>query len=380
MKIAFVTTQTLAGSTNIGRILPLARELARRHEVHLLAHKGRRATPRGVRVHITGQDPFIRTAQGKRRLSGARLLLRLKLNTLRAAFTLIKLKPQAIVISKSLPESVFAAWLASTLLRRTRIILDVDDFELTANQLSSLNQRAAIHAAERIGARSAHAIAAASPFLQDHFRQLTQERKKISLIATGVTSPSPVLQALPEARSGELLYLGSISLSSGHRVDLLPPILAKIREQFPEATLTIAGSGDDTERLREDFAALGLATAVTWPGRFTPSEVAGLINRAAILIDPIDASITNRAKSSFRTAIAAAYGRAIVTSDVGIRPYQSLHARFFAFPGDVNDYAQKINGLLKVPLRENEQRQLTEHARGYQWGTLAQKYARLLPL
>lgn len=181
MTIAFVTTQTLQGSTVIGRVLPLAKELAKNHEVTILGHGD---GPENW--HNSGQDPFRRTPAGKKRLSGLALVWRLKLNAFIAALKLIQLKPDVIIIVKSLPENVFAVRLATLFYNPKKTILDVDDFELTANALSSIWQRAAVHWAERAGARLADQIVTASPFLSDHFEQLTRGKKPITMIPTGL--------------------------------------------------------------------------------------------------------------------------------------------------------------------------------------------------
>src|SRR3989344_631753 len=68
MRLAFITTQTPTGSTNIGRIFPLARELAQNHEVHVLVHRGQqKPVTENFKIHVTGRDPFARTATGKKR-------------------------------------------------------------------------------------------------------------------------------------------------------------------------------------------------------------------------------------------------------------------------------------------------------------------------
>ena len=389
MRLAFIPTQTPTGSTNIGRIFPLARELAQNHEVHVLVHRGQqKPVTENFKIHVTGRDPFARTATGKKRLRGIALIGRLKINILRAMFTLLRLKPDIVIISKSLPESVLAAWLYSKL-RRTRFILDVDDFELTANKLTSLAQRAAVHWAERAGAKLAEVIITATPFLNDHFEQLTRDSKKVVMIATGIAAPAgktPGVSALTpgvKEAGARLLYLGSISLGSGHRVDLLPEILQRVRQEFPATHLTIAGDGDDVESLRQQFEHAGVSRAVTWHGRFSPSEVEALLNNAALVIDPVDDSITNRAKSSSRTLFAASAGRAIVTSNIGIRPYllpDQLHERFFATPGSARSYAEKVVAALKQPLTHSEQVLLRECASSFAWPKLTRRFAEALKL
>ena len=202
MKITFVTTMSVQGSTVIGRVMPLAKELAKKHQAHILVHhfsspgacppywrEGEVSEPSedgGVVVEAVGRDPFSKTPAGKKRLSGFRLIARLKFNAFKAALKLISLKPDVIIIVKPLPENVFAVRLATLCFKPKKVILDVDDFELTANVLTSLLQRAAVHWAERAGARIADHIVTASPFLSDHFEQLTHGKKQITMIPTGV--------------------------------------------------------------------------------------------------------------------------------------------------------------------------------------------------
>ena len=57
MKIAFVTTQTLAGSTNIGRILPLAEQLSADHDVHVLVHQN---APAGKTPGVLALTPGVK--------------------------------------------------------------------------------------------------------------------------------------------------------------------------------------------------------------------------------------------------------------------------------------------------------------------------------
>lgn len=178
----------------------------------------------------------------------------------------------------------------------------------------------------------------------------------------------------------KLAYLGSISISSGHRVDLLPDILSQVREELPDIELHMFGDGDDVEKLKRMFAEKNLASAVTWHGRFrladSPRVLAG-----SVILDPIDASISNRAKSSFRVLYAASLGLLVVTSNVGIRPYllpQEFHERFFARPETTTDYAEKIIACIKNPLTLEEINILRKHSEQFSWQTLAEKYEKII--
>ncbi|PIT98560.1 MAG: hypothetical protein COT71_00075 [Candidatus Andersenbacteria bacterium CG10_big_fil_rev_8_21_14_0_10_54_11] len=404
MRLAIITPQSVIGSTNVGRIFPLAAELAKQHTVHVLVHKSTQPKPEvNFTVHLAGRDPFTKTDSGKKRLAGVTLVARLKVNIILTVWLLLRLNPDLIIISKSLPESVAAAWLYSLVNRHVKFILDVDDFELTANNLTSLTQRAAVHWAERAGAKLADKIITATPFLSDHFEQLANDRKEIAMIPTGVADSGTTAGIRPEIphtpkslprsegiqnpqqlnlQTGHrILYLGSVSIASGHRIDLLPDILTAVRNSIPDAHLCIAGSGDDVKKIKAAFAARNLAAAVSWHGRFVSSEVPELLRLTNVVVDPVDMSITNRAKSSYRAALATAAGLPVVTSDIGIRPFllpDELHRRCFADPADATSYAEKIINFLHQPLTADEQTRLRQHARTYTWSRLARTYGKLL--
>lgn len=383
MKIAFCATLNLNASTLVGRILPLARELSSEHAIHVI-HLGESTADQPLTFHPVGPEPFSRTPHGKKRLRGLSLIIAMKTIALRTALTLHRLRPDIIIIAKPLPHNTLGAALYHFFHRHAKIFLDVDDFELTANHLTSLVQRAAIHWSERKAAKLAHHIFVATPFLGDHFSQLTNNQKIPTLIPTGLDHTLLTeLSQLPPPIESSLLYLGSLSTSSGHRVDLLPDILALVQTQYPSTTLTIAGHGDNEVALRETIEQRGFRNYVNWLTPFSLSDVPRLISAASILIDPVDTSITQRAKSSFRPLVAAAAGRPVVTSDVGIRPQllpAELHARFFAQPANPQDYAAKILNLIQNPLTATEQTNLKKHAANFSWTELAKRYIKALTL
>lgn len=377
MKIVFVTTQSPLQSTLIGRVMPLAQEFTEMgNSVTVLVHD-----ENGSRIEhgmkSIGPNPFQRTANGKKRHSGLSLIWTMKMNALKAAWQLIKIKPDVVIVVKPLPENTLAVFLAKPFLQRAKIVLDVDDFELEANHLTSLVQRAAIHASERAAAKIASHIIVATPFLGDHMQLLAGTKKPVTLIPTGLPLAVGKTPDVEEASKYVLVFAGSVSVSSGHRVDMLPEILLHVRKSIPDATLRIAGSGDDEKALREQFAKRGLQDAVTWHGRFALEDIEALMQDCAVLIDPIDASIANRAKSSFRAALALAYGLPIVTSNIGIRTAMipaTLHARFFAKPGDAAAYAEKAIGLLQSPISAEDSTLLHDASVGYRYNHLAKVY------
>lgn len=374
MKIAFVTTQSSDGSTLIGRTLPIAEHLAKQHDVHLLAFIPVPNVPR-ITCHSSGHNPFTRTSAGKKRLRSWALLV----NMLHSAFTisyhLWRINPNLVVIVKTLPHNVLGVRLWHLFHSGRQIIVDVDDFELTANHLTSLWQRAAIHWAQRCAARMANHIIAATPFLSDYFSNL-HPQAPVSLLPTGINPPpTPIYTTEPT-----IAYLGSLSISSGHRVDFLPSVLTYLIKFYPHVKLILAGTGDDEDKLKQAFAARHLSSSVTWHGRFTNDDLAMLLDKTSIVVDPIDSSIANRAKSSFRVALAVSVGLPVVTSNIGLRPWlipAHLHHRFFAPPEPLN-LAKQIAALLSNPISSADRLSLISHTRRFSWSKLAADYQAII--
>ncbi|OGY37037.1 MAG: hypothetical protein A3E36_00400 [Candidatus Andersenbacteria bacterium RIFCSPHIGHO2_12_FULL_45_11b] len=390
MKIVFVTTQSHAQSTLIGRIIPIAKELGKKgNAVTVLVHGEDLSFPRkrestslthgspiksGMTFRITGKNPFTRTATGKKRKSGLFLAVLLFANAIRSALAIIKIHPDVIIIVKPFPENVFAVSLARFFIPNSKIVLDVDDFELFANVLSSPIERAVLHWSERKASWLAMHTIAATPFLHDHMQAVSNQKNPITLIPTPY-SPPAVLISNPSSYT--LLYIGSVSQSSGHLVGMLPNILQEVRKEIPDTTLLIAGTGDDETMLKNRLEKLGLQDAVTWSGRFIDTDIPNIIAQSAVIIDPIDDSIVNRAKSSFRAMLAITAGMPIITSNIGIRPIiipHQFHERFFVQAGDEQLYAQGIIRVLRNPLNNSEISVLHSASEKYSYEASAKMY------
>lgn len=361
----------------LGRVLPLAEALAQRHHgVHVLGLKSPTALQTTIPFFTVGNEPFKRGANGKLRHSGIRLLFNMGGAAVRTAWRLQKISPDAVVIVKPLPQNTFGVWMYRVLHPRVKIVLDADDFELTANVLTSFTQRAVLHVCARLAVRISSHIVVATPFLSDHFTSLAGGKKPVELLVTGYSLPT--MSAATEAvLVPTILYIGSVSVSSGHRVDLLPNILAFVKEKIPTVKLLIAGDGDDVTALKKAFAKQGLTDAVTWHGRFSAEQIPELVGSCSVLIDPVDASITERAKSSSRAAFALAYGKVLITSNVGVRGKLlplDWQQTWLAEPGNAASYAHALVVALNSPLTAQEQSELRQQAAQYTWENLAQQY------
>jgi glycosyltransferase involved in cell wall biosynthesis len=109
---------------------------------------------------------------------------------------------------------------------------------------------------------------------------------KIRIIYNGVDVRPESFQ-FPAAAGGpfRLLYSGRLSdLDKG--VLLLPDILRRVRADGVDAQLTLAGTGPDEDRLRAEFARLGLQEAVHMPGNVTLDQVENLLSETDCFLLP----------------------------------------------------------------------------------------------
>jgi glycosyltransferase involved in cell wall biosynthesis len=104
-------------------------------------------------------------------------------------------------------------------------------------------------------------------------------RADVAVVPNGVDlayfSPDP---AVPRTPRPTFVYLGR--LKRYKRVDLAIEAVARLRGEGTDATLVIAGRGDDEPRLREQALALGLEDAVRFEGFVTEERKRELLRTA----------------------------------------------------------------------------------------------------
>jgi len=117
-----------------------------------------------------------------------------------------------------------------------------------------------------------------------------------------------------------------------------------VHEAFPEARLTVCGSGPERERLVAQAEELGVGGAVTFTGRLDNDRIAGLYQCADVMLNP---SLADNMPISILEALAC--GVPVVTTDVGGVPYLVSHEKtaLLVSPGDDQAMAEAIIAVLK---------------------------------
>jgi L-malate glycosyltransferase len=105
--------------------------------------------------------------------------------------------------------------------------------------------------------------------------------------------------------------LSARNLEPHYRVDNTLEAFALLRGRYPEATLTVAGSGSEEQRLRRMADSLG-AGAVDFAGRVEPVAMTGLYDRAEVFVN---SSVIDNQPVSVLEAFAA--GLPVVSTATG---------------------------------------------------------------
>ena len=142
-----------------------------------------------------------------------------------------------------------------------------------------------------------------------------------------------------------------------------------VLRQFPQARLTIAGTGPEDSRLRDLSRQLGVSDQVGFVGRLDREAMADLYRRSDVMINP---SRADNMPNSLLEAMAS--GVPVVTTDVGGIPYMVRHeaTALLVKPGDYEAMAAAILRLVTdQELRASISSAATAEVRRYTWDNVA---------
>jgi glycosyltransferase involved in cell wall biosynthesis len=156
---------------------------------------------------------------------------------------------------------------------------------------------------------------------------------------------------------------------------------ARVRETYSAARLSVAGSGPELHNLEALAAAIGVADAVSFPGRLDRDQVAALYREADVMLNP---SRVDNMPNSVLEALAC--GVPVVSTRAGGVPY-IVRDGVSALLVDAGDAEAMASAILRV-LRDTElaKRLVTAglaEVQQYTWANvrvrLAELYERVLP-
>jgi len=154
--------------------------------------------------------------------------------------------------------------------------------------------------------RFAHAIAVSGSTKRDMLTYW-HTRTPITVILNGVDRPVD-----PPVRKPGLRLLSLTRLSPEKNLDMTLRVFARILESHPEATLTIAGTGEENDRLQKVATSLGLGDKVRFAGFVDPDEA---LASHDVLLQPSKSD-----NLSYTILDAVAHGLGIAASPIGGNP------------------------------------------------------------
>ena len=129
-------------------------------------------------------------------------------------------------------------------------------------------------------------------------------------------------------------------------IDTALRVLQQVRKSFPEASITICGSGPERGRLVALAQALEIESAVVFTGRVDNEQIAALYQSADVMVNP---SLADNMPNSVLEALAS--GVPVVSTEVGGVPYLVQHEKtaLLVPVSDVDAMAKAVIRVLETP-------------------------------
>jgi glycosyltransferase involved in cell wall biosynthesis len=256
-------------------------------------------------------------------------------------------RPDVIHAHWIVPQGViglFAAWAASGGKRPALVCTShgADLFALRGRLAGRL---------KALVARRAAALTVVSAAMKPRAMQLGARAENVRVMPMGVDAQQRFFpQAASERSRSELLFVGRLVRKKG--VAHLLRAHAAVREQLPEAELTVIGSGPLEEELRRMAGSLNLADRVCFAGAIPNEDLARYYRRAAALVVPsVVTEEGDQEGLGLVIAEALACECPVVASDLpAIRDViEDGVTGLLARQGDERDLAEKIVRMLRDP-------------------------------
>lgn len=188
--------------------------------------------------------------------------------------------------------------------------------------------------------RRAAAVIVPSRFLADVFGRFgvrTHIVPNIVDLDSFRTSPRP---------GGDVHVIVTRNLEPIYDVGTAIRAFALVRARFPQARMTVAGTGPELQNLRALAAACGVADAVSFAGRIDNREIPSLYQSASLMLNP--STVDNMPISILE---AWASGVPVVTTNVGGIPYLVEEGRdaLLVNPGDPEAMSAAAVRILETP-------------------------------
>ncbi len=389
--ITFFTNCSLESPSAIGRFFPLAKELAKKgFKINYLAlhHDLKSVTKRrfiqdGVHIFYVGQMHVLKRNNQKIYFNKIQLLKVVITSTFKMIFTALSLKSDILYCFKPQPINGFAAFIIK-IIHRKPFFLDCDDYEAEINKLTKF-QKIIFKFFEDKLPLLALKVTYHSEFLKERYCQLGYNKEKFIHLSNGVDHNrfddlqqekiKNLQQELNPNNSQVVLYFGSLSLSSGHAIDLLLEAFILIKKALPHSLLLIIGGGEDIEFLKNQVDA-SIKDSVKFIGRIHPEEMPYYINQAHVTVNPVRDIPANYGRSPLKMFESMALGVPVVTSNIGdvSRIIENGKTGILVKAGESTDLAKGILTILSNKALSKEISQnCQQHIQKYYWHNMVER-------
>ncbi len=364
MKILFLITQDFQSPAGYGRYFPIARELHKLgHHVEIAglhpqysSLKERTFKVDGVKIHHVAPMHVMKSKYMKSYYPGWKLLMISIRATFAFSLTALRMDPEIIHIGKPHPMNSMAA-LMSNMILKSRLVLDIDDYEEASGRFSSPAQQRVVSWFERKMPSLVELVTTNTRFSQGRLISSGIPNDRIVYIPNGVdksrfehiakSKTNPLIQSLGLRGKKIVAYIGSLSRPS-HAVDLLLPALGIILESDPSVHLLLVGGGEAIPDLRAEANRMGINKHVLFTGWVSPEDIPEYYAIADVCIDPVMDDDAARGRSPLKLFESWASGTPFVTGDVGDRRelMGTPAASVLVEPGNSESLAQGVMQIL----------------------------------
>ena len=362
--ILLLLTQDLESPSGLGRYFPIAKYLVRAgYSVNIAAlHSNFASLDRksfvqnGVKVDYVSQMHVLKKGNQTQYFRTWKLITL----TIKATWKLFKAATSKhysiILIGKPHPMNGIAGILAGWI-KRSKIIVDCDDYEAASNHYSSEWQRKVIQFFENLIPKFSNIVTTNTHFFEQRLISLGIRPEKIQYIPNGI---DPDRFAEPDSREVEQLakkldlqdqkivaYIGSLNLSN-HSVDLLLKAFAILTSEYKAAHLLIVGGGSDRIKLEELSSELDIAKKTHFVGKVSSDLIPLYYRLADVTVDPVIDSDATRGRCPLKMFESWVMGVPFITADVGDRKQlaENSNITLITKPGDAIDLAKNLCSIL----------------------------------
>jgi len=362
LNITFFVNQSLecpAGS----RYFPIAKNLVKLgNKVNIIAlHpnysslKQKYIVKDGVNIYYAGQMHVLKMGDKKIYLNKIQLLKVIFLSTLNMFLKGLKLRSDVIYVFKPQPINGSAAFLTK-LFKRNKFFVDCDDYEANSNKFSSKIEKLAFVLFEDYLPRFADLVTIHNSFLINRYKKLGINEKKILYLPNGVETKffrninkNQILKIKNKFNLKNkkiILYFGSLSLKSGHAIDLLLKSFPMVKKKIKNSLLLLVGGGEDFTTLM-DYVNKKKINSIIFAGRVDKNEIPNYLKIADLTVDPVYDDLSNKARFPLKILESMASGIPVVTSDVGDRKIiiKNRETGLLVKAGNIDELA---HGIIKI--------------------------------